>query len=122
MRAFPALKANPGNLVEKGPVAQLLETVLFRSGQAVYLVPSIGLGNEDRSLGIDRHAVKQSAKGIDGLDELVGLCIEYEQIPIGNAGMLDDIGDMSKGEHVVVGYGMLVCIEGHEVSVDFVAS
>ena len=57
LAGFPALKANTGNLVKKGPVAQLLETVLLRSSQTVGVVPGIGLGDENRTLGVHGHAV-----------------------------------------------------------------
>ena len=50
----------------------------------------------------NRHSVKQSAKGIDGLDKLVGFDIENEQIPIGYAGMFYDISDMPNRQNIVI--------------------
>ena len=120
LAGFPALKANPGNLVEKSPVAQLLEPVLFGSGQAVYLVPGIGLGDEDCALGVQRQSIEQGTKGIDGLNQLVGLHIEYKQVPVGNAGMLHNIGNVPQGQNVIFGNGMLVGIKGNEFAIDLI--
>ena len=94
--------------------------MLFGPCTAVDIISGIGLGNENSTLGVHSHSVKQSAEGIDGLDKLVGFDIENEQIPIGYAGMFYDIGDMPKRQNIVIGNGVLMGIKGNEFAIDLV--
>ena len=109
-------------MVEEGPVAHLLETVLLGAGPPVDVVSGIGLGNEDRSLGIHRKAIEQGAQGVDGLNQCVGSGVENIEVAVRDTRMLYDVRNVTDGEYVVVGDGMFVGIEGHEIAVDLFAA
>ena len=116
------LEIDPGDLIEEGAVLKFGEAMFFCARSAVDVIAGIGLGDEDRAFGIDGEAVEKGAKGVDRFDEAVGPGVEDEEIFIGDVGVFDDVENVSKGEDVVVGDGVLMGVEGDEVAIDFVAA
>ena len=116
-----SLEADASDLVQEGAVLHLRQPVLLSAGPSVDFVARVGLGDEHPSLRIHCEAVEQRTQGIHRPDQLVGLSVEDEEIAVGNAGVLHDVGDMSEREHIVVCHRVLVGIESHQLPIDLVA-
>ena len=101
--------------VQIGPVLQLLEPMLLRAGSAVDVIPGISVGDEDIAKVIHRQTKERGAEGVDGLNQLVSLGIEDEQIAIRNLGVLDNIHGETNG---VESRGKLLGFEGDEFPVN----
>lgn len=92
---FVVREIDAGDLVEKGPVLEFGEAVLFGAGSSVDVIAGIGLGDEDGAFGVDGEAVEEGAEGVDGFDEGVGFGVEDEEIFVGNVGVFDDVEDVA---------------------------
>ncbi len=87
-------------------------------GSAVDVVPSVGLGDEHATFGIDRQAIEQRPKSIDNLDELVGRCIEDIKVSIRDLRIFDDVDDCPKRKDIIVVDDMLPGVEGRQIAVE----
>ena len=88
---------------------------------AIDVIPGICLRNEHISFRIYCQSIKQCSESIHSPDEAVGPRIKDIEIPVWNTRVLDDIGHVPEGEHVVVGDRVLMGIEGYQVTIQLVA-
>ena len=115
-------EGDAGHLVQEGPVLEFLQPVFFCSRFAVGVVSGIRLGDVHASLGIGRDAVQQGAQGVDSLDQLVCSGVEDVEVAVWNPGMLDDVQDMAKRQHVVDTDRVLVGIKGLELAIEWLGT
>ena len=113
----PSLGGDACDAVEECAVLQLGQALFARPGAAVDVIARIRLCNVSNPVRVHGQSVEQGAQCRDGLDELVGRCVEYEQVAIRHLGILDDVHDVTQRKHVVGGDGVVPCIERHEVAV-----
>ena len=53
-----AIKSNGSDAIQEGAIFQLFQPVLFATSPAIHIVPSIGLRDVHRPVGVDRHSVE----------------------------------------------------------------
>ena len=113
----PSLEGDASNAVEECAVFQLGQALFARPGASVEIIARIRLCNVSHPVRVYGQSVEQGSQCVDGLDELVGCCIEHEQVAIRHLGILDDVHDVAQGKHVVCGDGVVPGVERHEVAV-----
>ena len=107
-----------GDLVQERPVLHLRQPLPLGAGTAVGVVAGLRLGDVDGAAAVNRQAVEQGSDSADGAHSPVGAGIEDEKIAVGELRVLDDVGIVVGGQHVVVAEYVLHGVERAAVAVD----